>query len=187
MLLSHIASAVLLSTFRDSAEASVTSLASSFAKSVSSSSEGPKFSWRVLLVDRITSSSGDGARSPTWVFVSHVNACKNIRTGESGSPESSASSSSRSSSSLLSSSSSLSSPLSSTMAASIKFIDVFRRSYPKIEKLNWKARQLQELPALMSLRPVVSVVRPIQHVSQIIWFHVFQLPQESQTTWNQHR
>ncbi len=79
-------------------------------------------------MDRTTSSSGDGARSPTWiVFVSHVNACENIRTGESGSPESSASSSSRSSSSLLSSSSSLSSPLSSTMAASVKFIDVIQK------------------------------------------------------------
>ena len=63
---SHIARAVFLSTRRDSADVSVTSLASSFANSASASSEGPRFSWRLLLADRTTGSSGEGGRSSDY-------------------------------------------------------------------------------------------------------------------------
>lgn len=71
---SHIASAVFLSTFRASEEASVTSFASSLANSASASSEGPRFSCKLLLADKTTSSSGDGGRSSTYTgkTVNHV-------------------------------------------------------------------------------------------------------------------
>lgn len=62
---SHNARAVFLSTFLDSADVSVTILASSLANSASASSEGPRLSCKLLLADRITGSSGDGARSST--------------------------------------------------------------------------------------------------------------------------
>ena len=67
---SQRARAVFLSTLRDSAEVSVTSLASSFANSASASSEGPRLSWRLLLAERTTSWSGEGARSSVWFATS---------------------------------------------------------------------------------------------------------------------
>lgn len=63
---SQRARAVFLSTFRDSAEVSVTIFASSLANSASASSEGPRCSWRLLLPDSITSWSGEGGRSSIW-------------------------------------------------------------------------------------------------------------------------
>jgi hypothetical protein len=60
---SQRARAVFLSTFRDSADVSVTIFANSLANSASASSEGPRCSWRLLLADNMTSWSGEGGRS----------------------------------------------------------------------------------------------------------------------------
>jgi hypothetical protein len=62
---SQRASAVFLSTFRDSVEVSVTIFANSLSNSASASSEGPRCSWRLLLADSTTSWSGEGGRSST--------------------------------------------------------------------------------------------------------------------------
>lgn len=117
---SQRANAVFLSTFLDSAEVSVTSLASCLANSASASSEGPRFSCLLLLAERTIFSSGEGARSSTYrirrldqqyVWKVHVRTKDCCSSSSSSAP----SSSSWSAFECLSSSSSspLSSPLSS--------------------------------------------------------------------------
>ena len=102
-----------MSTFRASPEVSVTSFASSFANSASSSSVGPRFSF--VDEDLSNTASGDGARSSicNWDLYGRVlEAAEESRTGEYWACSSSSSSCTpRSFSS--SSSSPLSSPLSS--------------------------------------------------------------------------